>query len=221
MKRWVVRTYVSTIGFDSRRITRPVLSYGLDTDDRIVLLRPATETDDSRAEETIYEVTQMLEEIEPDITTSIERITHDDFPTAVLECSDVLRAAEGRTIVTLSGGARDVFLPFAVASLAHVQSIETVLTFSDVDGKVRECALPTLTAEIPDAAWPTLAQVRDAGDRVSIPELAERSSSAKSTVTRHVIQLTEANAIETWRDGKTKYARISLTGRLLLRVRNE
>lgn len=213
-----MRTYVSPIGYDSRRITRPVLSRGVETGDAIVLLRPRTETDDNRAKETIHEVRRMLEEIEPEITTQVEQITYNELSTAVLECSDVFIAAEGRIITILGGGARDVLLPLTIASLTHVESIDTTLTFSDIDGTVREWELPILGADIPMAAWETLSLIAAADNGVSVPDLTERSSHAKSTVSRHVTQLTERGALNTWLEGKTKFARISLTGRLALRA---
>lgn len=220
MKQHAMRTYISPIGYDSTRVTRPVLSRGLDTNDRIVLLRPATEANDSRADQAIEDVSRLLAEIEPEIDTTVEYITHDDLPTAVLECSDVLLGADGTIIVNLGGGARDVFLPFTIATLAHVGLIDAVLTFSDIDGTVREWDLPDLTADVSDATIATLIAIEEAG-RVSVTELAEQSGQAKSTVARHVSQLADSGAVIISQDGKTKYARLSLTGRLLLRSHHQ
>lgn len=50
----------------------------------------------------------------------------------------MIRSAEGLIIVSLSGGARDVLLPLTVATMAHEQSIESTLGYSDIDGQVRE-----------------------------------------------------------------------------------
>lgn len=214
-----MRTYISPIGYNTTSVTRPVLlSRGLETDDTVVLLRPDTEADDRRAQGAIAEVERMLEEIEPEVSTAVEHVDHEDFPAAVLTCSDVIRAASGTIIVNLSGGARDVLLPLTVASLAHVKSIDTVLTFSDIDGNVREWELPVLTTDVPAAALETLAYIDDCNGSVSIPELTERSDHAKSTVTRHVNQLEECGVVTTWQEGKTKYARVSLSGRLRLRA---
>ena len=216
-----MRTYVSLIGYNTTSVTRVLLSRGLETDDTVVLLRPTTGTDDSRAREAIGDVERMFEEIEPEVSVAVERVPHDDFPSAVLTCSDVLRAAAGRLIVNLSGGARDVFLPFAVAVLAHASQVDTALAFSDIDGKVRERELPILTADMSDSARKTLALIEEReenGRGVSIPDLTERSEKAKSTVTRHIAQLAEDGVVATSQNGKTKHARTTLTGRLLLRA---
>ena len=220
-----MRTYVSPIGYNTTSVTRPVLlSRGLETDDEVVLLRPDTETDDSRAEGAITDVERMLEEIEPEVGLTTEYVTHEDFSSAVLECSDVIRAAEGTIIVSLSGGARDVLVPLTIATVAHASQVDTVLSFSDIDGRVRECDLPILTAGVSESARETLASIEETGEKsngVSIPDLTERSGQAKSTITRHVTQLASEGAITTWQDGKTKHARTTLTGRLLLRATHD
>ena len=216
-----MRTYVSPIGYNTTSVTRPVLlSRGLETDDEVVLLRPDTEIDDSRAEGAITDVERMLEEIDPTVGLTTEYVTHGDFAAAVLECSGVIRAAKGTVNVSLSGGARDVLIPLTTATIAHALQVDTVLAFSDIDGRVRECEVPMLTANVSNSARETLALIEESGDGngVSIPDLTERSGQAKSTVTRHVSQLAANEVVHTWQDGKTKYARTTLTGRLLLRV---
>ncbi len=211
-----MRTYLTAIGFNSTSVTRPLLSRGIDTGDEVVLIRP-TQEPDSRAKEAIGDVERLLQEIEPDISLRTEQITHDDFSTAVLECSDLIRAANGDRIVSLGGGARDVLLPFTIAATTHVQLLSAVVFFSDLDGGVREWDLPQLTATIQETTAPTLLTIVDAEGGISIPELTDLTGSSKSTVTRHVTALANENAIETWSEGKTKFARATLTGQLLVR----
>lgn len=210
-----MRTYISPIGFNSTSITRPVLSQGVDTDDRVVLIRPKRETDDSRAKEAIADVRRLLTEIEPDVSLSTERVPHDDFETAVLQCRDLIRTAEGEVIVNLGGGARDVLLPFAIAVLAERPLVDRALLFSDIDGQVREITLPRLTATISASVGETLLAVTQLGGETSIPELTEKTQRSKSTVTRHVDVLESNDAVETRREGKTKHVSLTITGRLL------
>lgn len=214
-----MRTYVSPIGYNSTSVTRPILSRGVDTGDRVVLIRPEAETDDKRAREAIGDVERMLTEIEPDVSLSTERIPHGEFSAAVLACSDVIRASDGDIVVNLSGGARDILVPFVVATITHVSLVHTVLFFSDIDGAVREWALPRLTTGLSDKTVQTLATIGEGGAQLSIPDLTERIGKSKSTVTRHVNHLDECGAVHTETEGKTKFVRISLTGQLLLRAR--
>jgi CRISPR-associated protein Csa3 len=211
-----MRTYICPIGFNSTSVTRPILSRGIDTGDEVVLLRPANETE-PQAKEALDDVERLLREIEPDVSLTTERISHTEFSTAVLECSDIIRAATGERIVTLGGGARDILVPFVVAAITHVRLLDAALFFSDIDGTVSEWRLPRLTATVPETVRRTLETIADAEDAVSVPALTDRTGQSKSTVTRHVAQLADEGVVETWKDGKTKYARITLTGTLLLR----
>lgn len=209
-----MRTYISPIGFNSTSVTRPVLSRGIDTGDEVVLIRPADGSDDPRAEQALEDVKRMLTEIEPAVTLETEKIPHDDFSTAVIACSDVIRAAEPSRIVNLGGGARDVLLPFAFAATAHVSLLDTALFFSDIDGMVQEWELPRLTPMITETTSETLTSIADCGDWISIPDLTGQTGQSKSTVTRHITQLEQRGFVDTDTRGKTKYARITLTGRL-------
>lgn len=211
-----MRTYVSPLGYHSTRVTRPVLSNGLDPGDGLVLLRPATETDETRAKEAITDVERMLEQIEPDVAISMETVPHDDLAAATVQCSDVLRAAEGDVVVNFGGGARDVFLPFTVAVLANVGLVDEVLAFSDIDGTVREWTLPNLATEVSGNIRETLRHVASTDGSISVPALAERSEFVKSTVSRHVSRLAEMGAVRTWPEGKTKVVEVTLTGQLAL-----
>lgn len=211
-----MRTYLSPIGFNSTSVTRTVLSHGLASDDRIVLIRPEEETDDGRAEEAISDVRRLLEEVEPDISLATERVPHDDFERAVLDCRDLLLAGEGTLTVNLGGGARDILLPFITAVLATIERVDTVLFFSDIDGKVREWHLPRLTATISDPVYETLAAINAAGGETSIPALTKATENSKSTVARHVDTLETNEAVVSRREGKTKHVSLTLGGRLLL-----
>jgi CRISPR-associated protein Csa3 len=166
---------------------------------------------------TTEDVERLLQEIEPEISLTTEQITHGDFETALLESSDLIRAAEGDRIVSLGGGARDVLLPFAIAATTHVRLLDTVLFFSDLDGPIQEWSLPRLTAAIEETTAATLQTIVDTDGGISIPELTDRTGVSKSTVTRHVTALADKGAIKTWTDGKTKHAKATITGRLLVR----
>lgn len=214
-----MRSYLSPIGYDSARVTRPVISHGLDTDDRIVLLRPALEMDDNRADQAVRDVRQMITQIEPDVEIEVETLPHDDFQGAVVGICELLSERDEEVIVNLSGGARDLFAALCTAALVHVDRISRLLTFSDIDGDVREIDLPDLTVDVPDASFRTLARIDDLDRPVSITELTELQDIAKSTVTRHLQQLEARDLVETWQEGKAKFARITFSGRLLARSR--
>lgn len=213
-----MRAYVSPIGYDSTRVTRPVISHGLDTDDTIVLLRPSLEMDDNRASQAVRDVRQMISQIEPDVGVDMIEVPHDDFQEAVLTICDVFESIGGDVIVNLSGGARELYLSLSVAAMAHMDYISTVLTFSDIDGEVRELRLPNLTVDVPGASRDTLATIGDVDRPISISEITELRDIAKSTVTRHLQQLEARGLVNTWQDGKAKFASITFSGQLLVRT---
>jgi CRISPR-associated protein Csa3 len=212
-----MRTYVSTLGFHETRVTRPVLRHGLDDGDLVVLLRPATEADEGRGSDAIAHVKDMADEIAPGASVGIERIDHSDFETTVLECSDVLRAAEGTLIVNFGGGAREIFLPLTLATVAHANLVDMTLQYTDIEQQVREWRVPNLTADVSEKVWSTLATIADYDEAVSIPDVTARSDASKSTVTRHVQELAQAELVDTQTTGNTKFASATTAGRLLLR----
>jgi len=79
------------------------------------------------------EADYLLREIEPTISVSVEQIPRAEFETAVIQCRELIRAAEGSIGVSLSGDARDVLLPLRVATMAHERAIESTLGYDDID----------------------------------------------------------------------------------------
>lgn len=213
-----MNTYVSTLGFHETRVTRPLLRDGLDDEDLVVLVRPSSDVDSDRGEDAVAYVEDMLNEIAPGAEVVVERIDHTDFETAVLECSDVLRSADGELVVNFGGGAREVFLPLTVAAILHAPEISTALQYTDIDQSVRERAIPNISADVPESEQATLEAIEEFGPDVSIPELHEHRDVSKSTVSRHVTNLDESGLVETRMEGKTKHATSTFAGRLKLRV---
>ncbi|WP_128478969.1 CRISPR-associated CARF protein Csa3 [Halorussus pelagicus] len=216
-----MRTYLSTLGYHETRLTRPILKHGIDEGDEVVVVRPDQDGTDDRAAEALDSVEAFVSEIEPNVCFTVEGVPTDDFGGALIACSDVLRAAEGTVVVNFGGGAREVLLPLATATLAHVECVESVLNFGDTDHAVHEWTLPDLTANPPAKTLDTLQLLATVEEPVSISELAEQSAVAKSTVGRHISQLAEAGAVNTEQTGKTKQVELTLTGEMLLRTQTE
>ena len=105
----VMRTYIAPIGYDSTRVTRPILSQGIERDTCIELLIPAMTTDDSRSTQAIDDVRRMIEQIEPDVGIETTEISHDNFEEAIETCGSVVDGADGEVVVVFGGGARDIF----------------------------------------------------------------------------------------------------------------
>jgi len=217
-----MQTFVVPIGYDTRRVTQPVIHRGIGGSDEIVLLRPGEESDTERADQAIADVEQFLRQIEPECTLAVEHVVTDSFEESVRGCCTVLLDVdrERDTVVSLSGGARDILLPLTVAALVCTRRIDTALFFSDLDNSVEEWALPDLTARVPDRAFETFETLVAADDWLSLSTIADQTDQSKSTVIRHVNDLEEAGVVEADTSDRAKRVRVTFSGELLSLARH-
>lgn len=215
-----MRTYVSTLGFHETRVTRPVIKHGLDEGDRVVLVRPAEEGNSKRATDAVGYVEDMVEEIEPGTTVTVERVDAAEFTTAVLQCSDILVAIdrEREVIVNFGGGAREVLFPLLIGAVLHAPLVDRAFQYTDVDQEVRELSVPNLTAQIPSNAVDTFKLIATFDGEITLPDLAGKSDRSKSTIGRHVDELADVDVIRTRMETNTKYISLSQTGEFVYRA---
>ncbi|MFD1600480.1 CRISPR-associated CARF protein Csa3 [Halobellus rarus] len=211
-----MRTYIAPIGYDSTRVTRPILSQGIERDTHIDLLIPTTTTDDSRGAQAIDDVRRMVEQIEPNVDVGTTEVPHDDFEAAIEACGSLIDDANGEVVVVFGGGARDIFLPLTVAALSRTHQIHASYQFSDIDGEVRERSLPNLTANAPAQTRSTLEAISTLEEPVSLTAVTDAVDVSKSTITRHVKVLERQGLVTSETHGKTKVVELTTTGRLLL-----
>lgn len=211
-----MRTYISPIGYDTRRVTRPVVNTGLSSGDTVQLLRPEHESDTEQATQAVADVKQLLQEIEPESNCVVKRITTSSFEETVQECCEIFMAVpeEDEMIVSLGGGARDILLPLTVSALVFRWQIDQALFFSDLDGEIREWPLPALTAQVPQRTTESFKTIVRAGNWVSLSKIAEVTDQSKSTVIRHVKDLEAAGVVESDTSDKIKRVRVSFSGEL-------
>jgi len=208
-----MRTYVSTIGHYSPRVMRPILNNGLDTDDIVVLLRPRGDTSD-RAKSAIQDVNQTVNELGPGSDVVVEEVSYEAFEAAVLECVDILEAAEGTVVLNFDGGPREIFLPLTVAAIARPDIVDRALQFRDIDEEIEEIGLPNLMSRPSDATLDTLRYLVSIDESTTLPGISDETGKSRSTVGRHLDALESDGAVETWMEGKTRHVAPTLTGRL-------
>jgi len=192
---------------------RPILDNGLDADDIIVLLRPRGDTSD-RAKNAIQDVNQTVNELGPESDVVVEEVSYEAFEAAVLECVDVLEAAEGTVVLNFDGGPREIFLPLTVAAIARPDDVDLALQFRDVDEEIEEIALPNLMSRPSDATLDTLRYLVSVDESTTLPGIAEKTEKSRSTVGRHLDALESEGAVETWMESKTRHVTPTLAGRL-------
>jgi len=209
-----MRTYLAPLGFDSRRVVRPVLSEGLDESDRVVLLQPAKSSDQS--EDAFEEVADVLTQVVSDLELESEQLPYTDFVETTLLCTDLIQAAEGETIVVLGGGAREILLPLTVATFSNENYIDTILQVGDIDSSVRRIPQLNLRGNISNAETTLLTDLTDLDTPLSISEIATELEKSKSTVARHVDSLESEGFVQTTKEGRTKTVEQTDSGRIFL-----
>mgnify|MGYP006273821253 CR=1 FL=1 len=209
-----MRTYLAPLGFDSRRVVRPILSEGLDKSDRVVLLQPAKSSDQS--EDAFEEVADVLTQVVSDLELESEQLPYTDFVETTLLCTDLIQAAEGETIVVLGGGAREILLPLTVATFSNENYIDTILQVGDIDSSVRRIPQLNLRGNISNAEATLLADLTALDTPLSISEIATELEKSKSTVARHVDSLESEGFVQTTKQGRTKTVEQTDSGRIFL-----
>ena len=210
----VMKTYISLSGFDSSQIVSLIVKYGIEGGDTIVLIRPIEEKD-PRGEQTVQAIRDLSRQIDSSIDLKIYRVNHQDFEGMVSSLKDLIEKAEGEIIVNLSGGPREIFLPFTIASIACSNKISRATNYSDIDRRLNEFVLPNISAEIEEKQKQILLDIMN-NQPTNIGDIAQRLSISESTISRQVGRLVDLRALCIVPKGKTKEISITLTGRLLI-----
>jgi len=206
-------TFIATLGFDSTRVTRPVLTHGLEEQDEIVLIHPV-DHDNARAKEAKDDVRRMVTELQPNVEIRTVTLNPKAFFDGIRQTTAQVDAAEDEIVLILGGGARDIYLPVAFTAFVRQSTIDTTLQFSDITGSVSELAIPNFLHPPGDSVVETLEVIVEGGGEVSLSLIADSLGIAKSTVARHVTELEEREFVRSELDGKTKMVNPTEHGRL-------
>lgn len=210
-------TFIATLGFDSTRVTRPVLTHGLEERDEIVLVHP-TDHDNPRAEEAKDDVQRIVTELQPNVDIETLPLDPTEFYDGIRRTVDRIDAADGEVVLILGGGARDIYLPVAFATFVRQLTIDTVLQFSDITGSVTELEVPNFLHPPGESVVETLEVVVAAEGGISLSLIADSLDIAKSTVARHVTELEERGLVRSEMDGKSKVTYSTEQGRLAAEI---
>ena len=210
----MMKTYISLLGFDTSQIVSLIVKYGIEGGDRIVLIRPEDEKD-ARGESTVQAIKDLSRQIDRKIIVDIHPVNHHNFEEMVVSMIDLLKYAEGQVVANISGGAREIFLAFAVACLSKSSKIYKVTCFSDIDRVMTEIDLPNIT-NILDLKLKTVLKDVQENQPTQIMEIAKRLNLSESTISRQINKLAELKSVHVVPKGKTKYVSMTLTGRILL-----
>ena len=127
-----MKTYLTLSGFDASQIVSLIVKFGIESGDRIILIRPAEEKD-NRGEATIQAIRDLSRQIDSSIDVDINRVNHRNFEEMVISLIDLIKRSEGEIVVNLSGGPREIFLAFTLACLTQPDKIRKATNYSDID----------------------------------------------------------------------------------------
>jgi len=211
-----MRNYITLSGFDTSQILSLIVKYGIEADDRIILIRPEQDADE-RAITTIHAVQDLSRQIDSSIKVKIHRVDHQDFEGMVLSLMDLIKNTEGEIVANISGGPREIFLAFTIACLSQSQKIYKTTNFSDIDRAITEISLPNLVRGLDEKLIKILKDVHE-NQPTMITEIAERLGISESTVSRQVGRLADLKSIDISQKGKTKQIQVTLTGKMFLLI---
>jgi CRISPR-associated protein Csa3 len=173
----------------------------------------------SRGEDAFEEVEDILTQVVPDLALHSESLPHTDFVETVLYCVDLVRAAEGETIVILGGGARELLFPLVVATFSSEKHIDTILQVGDIDSSVRRLPKLNLRGSATDTEAKLLSDLIDLNTPLSISDVAEKLGKSKSTIARHITSLEGEGFVDSQTDGRAKMVMVTDSGRIFLESR--
>ena len=196
-------TFIATLGFDSTRVTRPVLRQGLEEGDQIILVQPV-DNDNPRANEAKEDVRRMVTELQPNVSVDSLILDPTEFYENICRTAKWIDETEDSVVLVLGGGARDIYLPVSFVAFIRQASIDAVLQFSDITGSVTELIIPNFTNPPGESVVNTLGVITDEENGATLTLISNSLGVAKSTVARHVSQLEEQNLVRAETHGKNK-----------------
>jgi CRISPR-associated protein Csa3 len=209
-----MKTYVTLSGFDASQIVSLIVKFGIESGDRIIIIRPLEEKD-SRGEATIQAIKDLSRQIDSSIYVDIYRVNHRNFEEMVVSLIDLIKRSEGEIVANLSGGPREIFLAFTLACLAQPSKIYKTTSYSDIDRSMNEIVLPNIRHVLDEKSKRILGDVME-NQPTTIKDVAARSNISESTASRQITELVDIKALNSISRGKTKQVFITLTGRMLL-----
>jgi len=209
-----MKTYISTIGFDISQIISVIVKFGIEQGDRFVLIRPEEETD-QRAQNTFNEIQNFAKQISNDFKVEVFRVPHKDFEGSVLKLMELIRSSEGEIIANISGGPREILVPFVVSCLLNSDKVKKTVNFSDIDRVAREVSFPKIYNIMEEKIQSILLDISK-NEPTNITDIAQRNDLSESTISRFISRLASIGAVHVSQKGKIKEIRLSFTGRVLL-----
>lgn len=211
-----MKTYVSLLGFETTQFFSLIVKYGIEKNDRIILIRPQDESD-QRGQKAVREVEDIAAKIDISFKVNVHKVNHLDFDSMLLSMIDLLENLEGEIIANISGGPRDVLLAFSIACMAKAEKISRVTNYSDIDHELREISLPHIVNGLDEKLIMLLEDIAKNEPTIA-SEIADHLQISESTISRSLNKLKDLKAIDVNSKGKTNYISVTTTGKIFLKI---
>lgn len=206
-------TFLLTLGFDTTAITKCLVKENVKENDKVIILRPSGEKDD-RGKQAIKDIEDFLSKI-----GNVELITKNFHPAtpfkAAAEIISLINNMEEDNVVGITGGSREIILPFLIGIISKTRKINEFYMFSDIDRRLRRYDLPNLLFN-PDKKDLSILLSTKKYKRMHI--LAENLDMSQSTISRRCSKLKENKLLKSKRKGKNKMFKITKYGKVILEI---
>lgn len=211
-----MKTYVSLLGFDTSQFFTLIVKYGIEKNDRIVLIKPQDESD-RRGQKAVREIEDIAAKIDISFKVNVHKVNHLDFDSMLLSMIGLLDNLEGEIIANISGGSRDVLLAFSIACMTKAEKISKVTNYSDIDHELREISLPHIVYGLDEKLNMLLKDIAKNEPTIA-SEIADRLQISESTISRNLNKLKDLKAVDVDSKGKIKYISTTTTGKIFLKI---
>ncbi|WP_214083809.1 CRISPR-associated CARF protein Csa3 [Methanoculleus sp.] len=217
-----MRIYLSPLGFDTTHLVSLLVRLGIESGDRVCLIRPK-EGEDDRALRAIEDVREMLRKISSEIQFDVLRVNNRSFHEMAVTFLDTIRTLtdestpESKLIVNLSGGPREVLVALSMASFALSSHIHQCAIFSDISREFETIELPHLGSLLEERAKAILTDIAAHGP-TSMSEISRRLQISESTVSRQCSKLAADKYVIIQQDGRNKIFSLLPKGEIALKI---
>jgi len=216
-----MKVYITPLGFDTSHILSLLVKYGLEKEDKIVLLM--SNQVDERAESAFENVKEMIHKVGAGITVDRIKLDHNDFSGMILACVGIITNAskedpETSIIVNLSGGPREILVALTIASVSHSPMITHTTCYSDVSRQLSQVDIPYFTSPLQNREISILSDIKENGP-TSITDIAKRLHISESSISRYCARLQSISLINLMAQGKRKLANIRPSAEVILSIK--
>lgn len=180
-------TLIATLGFDEKFCYRAILRHGIKEGDRVILITAERVEKVEKAYEWIEKLLQTS--FSGKVEAQLVEVNVKKPEEAIRSVVEILRKAEGRIVVNLSGGMRALVVIVLLACLMLPLNARFEIETEDFSGIVElNSSLIELIKSPPTSMNLEILKLVEKGSR-TVEELSKKLKKDESTIRRHLMEL--------------------------------